>query len=118
VSRKVWYISSITKNPQIDISDAERFGKLFPIFSQISPFHVHNQKIFVYREMFPFATADDLIILAGPAPQIMTLSALWFQRFSVIRFLVWDARANQYVERFLNNEITDEMRKMIRGDVM
>ena len=95
-NRTIWLVTQ----PRFDdISAAETFGKLYPVFNKnVCPLDVKLQKTIIEEEVKPIATTNDLVIIVGPSIMVVTLVS-WFTRtFGQAHILAYDRNTGRYFE--------------------
>lgn len=92
----------ILNNTHHDYSKAKRYGKLVDVTKGKVPiFKTSTVRAMLEEELADF-TEDDYLLLAGPAILSVIASAILFNKFETVKFLVFDAKQQDYVVRHLN----------------
>lgn len=106
MSRSIW-VPSLGRGE--DISAAKEHGTLKdPIFDHnFSPYDMRAQFDMLSKEVLPYAREDDLVLVAGPAVMVATVSSLFMREFGRVNFLLWNRHRKSYVEKTLSPGITE-----------
>jgi len=92
----------ILNNTIHDYSKAKRYGKLVNVTKGKVPiFKTSTMRAMLEKGLADF-TKDDYLLLAGPAILSVMASAILFNKFDTVKFLVFDAKQQDYVVRHLN----------------
>jgi len=109
---KVWVVKAAHHN----FNDATRFGDLCYIFTdnsdhrdnpegvapptKVSPFQIDKVSLAV-RQLIAdgFVSADDFLLMSGPASMIAATYAEWLWALGEVKVLLFHARAGEYVLR-------------------
>mgnify|MGYP001205249060 FL=1 len=92
----------ILNNTIHDYSKAKRYGKLVNVTKGKVPiFKTSTVRVMLEKGLADF-TKDDYLLLAGPAILSVMASAILFNKFDTVKFLVFDAKQQDYVVRHLN----------------
>ena len=92
----------ILNNTIHDYSKAKRYGKLVNVTKGKVPiFKTSTVRAMLEKGLADF-TKDDYLLLAGPAILSVMASAILFNKFDTVKFLVFDAKQQDYVVRHLN----------------
>jgi len=92
----------ILNNTHHDYSKANRYGKLVDVTKGKVPiFKTSTVRAMLEKGLVDF-TKDDYLLLAGPAILSVMASAILFNKFETVKFLVFDAKQQDYVVRHIN----------------
>lgn len=92
----------IANNTNHDYSKAEQYGELVDVTNGKVPiFKTSIMKVLLEDGLAGF-TEDDYLLLAGPAILCVMASTIVFNKFDTVKFLVFDAKQQDYVVRHLN----------------
>ena len=92
----------IVNNTNHDYSKAKRYGKLVDVTKGRVPiFKTSTVRAMLEEGLVDFAE-DDYLLLAGPAILCVLASTVLFSKFETVKFLVFDAKQQDYVVRHLN----------------
>lgn len=92
----------ILNNTIHDYSKAKRYGKLVDVTKGKVPIFKTSTVRAMLEEGLADFTEDDYLLLAGPAILSVMASAILFNKFEIVKFLVFDAKQQDYVVRHLN----------------
>ncbi len=95
---KVYVVNDINH----DYSKAERYGELVYVTRGKIPIF----KTCIVRAMLEIGlvkfTKDDYLLISGPAIVNIIAATLLFNKFDTVKFLVFDAKQQDYIVRHLN----------------
>lgn len=92
----------IANNTNHDYSKAEQYGQLVDVTNGKAPiFKTSLMRTILEEELADF-TEDDYLLVSGPAILCIMASTVLFNKFETVKFLVFDAKQQDYVVRHLN----------------
>ena len=92
----------IVNNTNHDYSKAKRYGRLVDVTKGRVPIFKTSTVRAMLEEGLVDFTEDDYLLLAGPAILGVMASTVLFNKFETVKFLVFDAKQQDYVVRHLN----------------
>jgi hypothetical protein len=92
----------ILNNTNHDYSKAERYGRLIDVTKGKVPIFKTSTVRAMLEEGLADFTEDDYLLLAGPTILSVMASAILFNKFETVKFLVFDAKQQDYVVRHIN----------------
>ena len=92
----------IVNNTNHDYSKAEQYGELVDVTKGNVPIFKTSLLKAILEEGLADFTEDDYLLLAGPAILCVMASTVVFSKFETVKFLVFDAKQQDYVVRHLN----------------
>ncbi len=92
----------VANNTNHDYSKAEQYGKLVDVTRGKVPIFKTSLLKTILEEGLADFTKDDYLLLAGPAILCVMASVVVFSKFETVKFLVFDAKQQDYVVRHLN----------------
>ena len=92
----------VVNNANHDYSKAEQYGELVYITKGRVPIFKTSTVRAMLEEGLVDFTEDDYLLLAGPAILSVMASVVLFNKFETVKFLVFDAKQQDYVVRHLN----------------
>lgn len=92
----------ILNNTIHDYSKAKRYGKLVDVTKGKVPIFKTSTVRAMLEEGLADFTEDDYLLLAGPTILSVMASVILFNKFETVKFLVFDAKQQDYVVRHLN----------------
>ena len=92
----------IVNNTNHDYSKAERYGRLVDVTKGRVPIFKTSTVRTMLEEGLASFTKDDYLLISGPAIVSVMASVVLFNKFETVKFLVFDAKQQDYVVRHLN----------------
>ena len=92
----------ILNNTNHDYSKAERYGRLVDVTKGKVPIFKTSTVRAMLEEGLVDFTEDDYLLLAGPAILCIMAAIVLYNKFDTVKFLVFDAKQQNYVVRHLN----------------
>lgn len=92
----------ILNNTIHDYSKAKRYGKLVDVTKGKVPIFKTSTVRATLEEGLADFTEDDYLLLAGPTILSVMASVILFNKFETVKFLVFDAKQQDYVVRHIN----------------
>lgn len=95
----------LSRSGRFDIEGASRFGRIVPVFDRDpGPFSVDDVRDEVLRVLdeVSFDPGCDYFVLTGPIAPVAVAAAAALFKYGVLRLLIFDARADDYVVRVLH----------------
>jgi len=92
----------VVNNANHNYSKAEQYGELVYITKGKLPiFKTGTVRAMLEKGLVKF-TKDDYLLISGPAIVNIMAATLLFNKFDTVKFLVFDAKQQDYVVRHLN----------------
>ena len=92
----------VVNNTNHDYSKAEQYGELVYITKGKLPiFKTNTVRAMLEKGLVKF-TKDDYLLISGPAIVSVMAAIILFNKFDTVKFLVFDAKQQDYVVRHLN----------------
>ena len=92
----------VVNNTNHDYSKAKQYGELVYITKGKLPiFKTNTVRAMLEKGLVKF-TKDDYLLISGPAIVNIMAATLLFNKFDTVKFLVFDAKQQDYVVRHLN----------------
>lgn len=92
----------VVNNVHHDFSKAEQYGELVYVTKgQLPIFKTSTVRAMLEKGLVKF-TKDDYLLISGPAIVNIMAATLLFNKFDTVKFLVFDAKQQNYVVRHLN----------------
>ena len=92
----------IVNNTNHDYSKAERYGRLVDVTKGKLPIFKTSTVRAMLKEGLVEFTKDDYLLVSGPAIVNVMAATVLHNKFDTIKFLVFDAKQQDYVVRHLN----------------
>lgn len=97
---KVFIVNSTDHN----YSSAKKYGELHNVTDGKLPIFKTDAMIGILKVVLEKFSANDYLLISGPAWLTIMAAAMLFTKFVEIKFLVFDAKEQAYVVRHLNQE--------------
>ena len=95
---KVYIVNSANH----DYSKAEQYGELVYVTRGKLPiFKTNTVRAMLEKGLVKF-TKDDYLLISGPAIVSVMAATILYNKFDTVKFLVFDAKQQDYVVRHLN----------------
>ena len=92
----------VVNNANHDYSKAEQYGELVYVTrGKIPIFKTSTVRAMLEKGLVKF-TKDDYLLISGPAIVNIMAATILFNKFDTVKFLVFDAKQQDYVVRHLN----------------
>ena len=92
----------VVNNTNHDYSKAELYGELVYVTKGKLPiFKTNTVRAMLEKGLVKF-TKDDYLLISGPAIVSVMAAIILFNKFDTVKFLVFDAKQQDYVVRHLN----------------
>ena len=92
----------IVNNANHDYSKAEQYGELVYVTRGKLPiFKTSTVRVMLEKGLAEF-TKDDYLLISGPAIVSVMAATVLYNKFDTVKFLVFDAKQQDYVVRHLN----------------
>jgi len=92
----------VVNNTNHDYSKAEQYGELVYITKGKLPiFKTNTVRAMLEKGLVKF-TKDDYLLISGPAIVSVMAATILYNNFDTVKFLVFDAKQQDYVVRHLN----------------
>ena len=92
----------VVNNTHHNYSKAERYGKLVDVTKgKIPIFKTSTVRAMLEKGLAAF-TKDDYLLISGPAMVNIMAATLLYNKFDTVKFLIFDAKQQDYVVRHLN----------------
>jgi hypothetical protein len=92
----------IVNNANHDYSKAEQYGELVYVTRGKLPiFKTNTVRAMLEKGLVKF-TKDDYLLISGPAIVSVMAATVLYNKFDTVKFLVFDAKQQDYVVRHLN----------------
>ena len=92
----------VVNNTNHDYSKAEQYGELVYITKGKLPiFKTNTVRAMLEKGLVKF-TKDDYLLISGPAIVSVMAAIILYNNFDTVKFLVFDAKQQDYVVRHLN----------------
>ena len=92
----------VVNNTNHDYSKAEQYGELVYVTKGKLPiFKTNTVRAMLEKGLVKF-TKDDYLLISGPAIVSVMAAIILFNKFDTVKFLVFDAKQQDYVVRHLN----------------
>ena len=92
----------IVNNANHDYSKAEQYGELVYVTRGKLPiFKTSTVRTMLEKGLVKF-TKDDYLLISGPAIVSVMAATVLYNKFDTVKFLVFDAKQQDYVVRHLN----------------
>ena len=92
----------VVNNTNHDYSKAEQYGELVYITKGKVPiFKTNTVRAMLEKGLVKF-TKDDYLLISGPAIVSVMAATILYNNFDTVKFLVFDAKQQDYVVRHLN----------------
>lgn len=92
----------VVNNANHDYSKAEQYGELVYITKGKLPiFKTNTVKAMLEKGLVKFSK-DDYLLISGPAIVNVMAATILYNKFDTVKFLVFDAKQQDYVVRHLN----------------
>ncbi len=92
----------VVNNTNHDYSKAEQYGELVYITKGKLPiFKTNTVRAMLEKGLVKF-TKDDYLLISGPAIVSVIAATILYNNFDTVKFLVFDAKQQDYVVRHLN----------------
>ena len=92
----------IVNNMEHDYSKAKHYGTLVDATKGRVPIFRTNSVRNMLEECLKDFTEDDYLLLSGPSILCVIASTILFNRHDTVKFLVFDAKQQDYVVRHIN----------------
>lgn len=94
----------VVNNTNHDYSKAEQYGKLVYVTKGKLPiFKTNTVRAMLEKGLAEF-TKDDYLLLSGPAIVNIMAATILYNKFDTVKFLVFDAKQQNYVVRHLSKK--------------
>jgi len=92
----------VVNNANYDYSKAEQYGELIYVTRGKLPiFKTNTVRAMLEKGLVKF-TKDDYLLISGPAIVSVMAATILYNKFDTVKFLVFDAKQQDYVVRHLN----------------
>ena len=92
----------VVNNTNHDYSKAEQYGELVYVTKGKLPiFKTNTVRAILEKGLVKF-TKDDYLLISGPAIVNIMAATILYNKFDTVKFLVFDAKQQDYVVRHLN----------------
>ena len=92
----------VVNNANYDYSKAEQYGELVYVTKGKLPiFRTSTVRAMLEKGLVKF-TKDDYLLISGPAIVSVMAATILYNKFDTVKFLVFDAKQQDYVVRHLN----------------
>ena len=92
----------VVNNANHDYSKAEQYGELMYVTRGKLPiFKTSTVRAMLEKGLVKFAK-DDYLLISGPAIVNIMAATLLYNKFDTVKFLIFDAKQQDYVVRHLN----------------
>jgi len=92
----------VVNNTNHDYSKAEQYGELVYITKGKLPiFKTNTVRAMLEKGLVKF-TKDDYLLISGPAIVNVMAATILYNKFDTVKFLIFDAKQQDYVVRHLN----------------
>lgn len=92
----------VVNNANHDYSKAEQYGELVYVTKGKLPiFKTSTVRAMLEKGLVKF-TKDDYLLISGPAIVSIMAATILYNKFDIVKFLVFDAKQQDYVVRHLN----------------
>ena len=92
----------VVNNANHDYSKAEQYGELMYVTRGKLPiFKTSTVRAMLEKGLVKF-TKDDYLLISGPAIVSIMAATILYNKFDIVKFLVFDAKQQDYVVRHLN----------------
>ena len=92
----------VVNNTNHDYSKAEQYGELVYITKGKLPiFKTNTVRAMLEKGLVKF-TKDDYLLISGPAIVSVMAATILYNNFDTVKFLIFDAKQQDYVVRHLN----------------
>jgi len=92
----------VVNNANYDYSKAEQYGELVYVTKGKLPiFRTSTVRAMLEKGLVKF-TKDDYLLISGPAIVSVMAATILYNNFDTVKFLVFDAKQQDYVVRHLN----------------
>ena len=92
----------VVNNANHDYSKAEQYGELMYVTRGKLPiFKTSTVRAMLEKGLVKF-TKDDYLLISGPAIVNIIAATILYNKFDIVKFLVFDAKQQDYVVRHLN----------------
>jgi len=92
----------VVNNANYDYSKAEQYGELIYVTRGKLPiFKTNTVRAMLEKGLVKF-TKDDYLLISGPAIVSVMAATILYNNFDTVKFLVFDAKQQDYVVRHLN----------------
>lgn len=92
----------IVNNANHDYSKAEQYGELMYVTrGKVPIFKTSTVRAMLEKGLVEF-TKDDYLLISGPAIVSVMAATVLYNKFDTVKFLVFDAKQQDYVVRHLN----------------
>ncbi len=92
----------VVNNANHDYSKAEQYGELMYVTRGKLPiFKTSTVRAMLEKGLVKF-TKDDYLLISGPAIVNIIAATILYNKFDTVKFLVFDAKQQDYVVRHLN----------------
>ena len=92
----------VVNNTNHDYSKAEQYGELvYATKGQLPILKTSTVRAMLEKGLAKF-TKDDYLLISGPVIVNIMAATLLFNKFDTVKFLVFDAKQQDYVVRHLN----------------
>lgn len=92
----------VANNTNHDYSKAEQYGQLVDVTNGKAPIFKTSLMKSILEDGLADFTEDDYLLVSGPAILCIMASTVLFSKFDTVKFLVFDAKQQDYVVRHLN----------------
>jgi hypothetical protein len=92
----------IVNNTNHDYSKAEQYGELVYVTKGKLPiFKTNTVRALLEKGLVKFSK-DDYLLISGPAIVSVMAATILYSRFDTVKFLIFDAKQQNYVVRHIN----------------
>lgn len=92
----------IVNNANYDYSKAAQYGELVDVTRGKLPIFKTSTVRAMLEEGLAEFTEDDFLLISGPAIVSIMAAIVLYNKFDTVKFLVFDAKQQDYVVRHLN----------------
>ena len=104
----------VVNNAMHDYQNAERFGTIKYVTEGKVPIFKTDVVTKLLKDGLAEFTADDYILVSGPAWLDIIAALITFSKLNEVKFLVFDAKERMYIVRHLKKELLGYHKEAIK----